>query len=101
MTHGHGHGHGGEPLTPVEDHLAEILGTIAAEPYCETCSGSTSISATTLPPYCWRASIILISSGSRLSMMSSPSRTANGSSPTCRSAQSTAWPSPFGSPCRT
>ena len=28
MTHGHGHGHGGEPLTPVEDHLAEILGTI-------------------------------------------------------------------------
>ena len=28
MTHGHGHGHGDEPLTPVEDHLAEILGTI-------------------------------------------------------------------------
>jgi len=26
--HGHGHGHGHEPLTPVEDHLAEILGTI-------------------------------------------------------------------------
>jgi molybdopterin molybdotransferase len=26
--HGHGHGHGGEPLTPVEEHLAEILGTI-------------------------------------------------------------------------
>ena len=24
----HGHGHGDEPLTPVEDHLAEILGTI-------------------------------------------------------------------------
>ena len=21
----HGHGHGGEPLTPVEEHLAEIL----------------------------------------------------------------------------
>ena len=28
MTHGHGHGHGDEPLTSVEDHLAEILGTI-------------------------------------------------------------------------
>jgi molybdopterin molybdotransferase len=28
VTHGHGHGHGGEPLTPVEEHLAEILGTI-------------------------------------------------------------------------
>jgi molybdopterin molybdotransferase len=26
--HGHGHGHGGEPLTPVEEHLAEILATI-------------------------------------------------------------------------
>ena len=26
--HGHGHGHGGEPLTPVEEHLAEILGAI-------------------------------------------------------------------------
>jgi len=24
----HGHGHGGEPLTPVEEHLAEILATI-------------------------------------------------------------------------
>ena len=24
----HGHGHGDEPLTPVEEHLAEILGTI-------------------------------------------------------------------------
>jgi molybdopterin molybdotransferase len=30
VTHGHGHGHahGDEPLTPVEDHLAEILDTI-------------------------------------------------------------------------
>jgi molybdopterin molybdotransferase len=28
VTHGHGHGHGGEPLTSVEEHLAEILGTI-------------------------------------------------------------------------
>ena len=28
MTHGHGHGHGDEPLTPVEEHLAEILATI-------------------------------------------------------------------------
>jgi molybdopterin molybdotransferase len=28
VTHGHGHGHGDEPLTPVEDHLAEILGMI-------------------------------------------------------------------------
>ena len=28
MTHGHGHGHGDEPLTSVEDHLAEILGAI-------------------------------------------------------------------------
>ena len=28
MTHGNGHGHGNEPLTPVEEHLAEILGTI-------------------------------------------------------------------------
>ncbi|HEY3647112.1 MAG TPA: gephyrin-like molybdotransferase Glp, partial [Streptosporangiaceae bacterium] len=28
MTHGHAHGHGGEPLTPVEEHLAEILATI-------------------------------------------------------------------------
>jgi molybdopterin molybdotransferase len=26
--HGHGHAHGDEPLTPVEDHLAEILDTI-------------------------------------------------------------------------
>jgi molybdopterin molybdotransferase len=29
MTHGHGHGHGhGGELTPVEDHLAEILATV-------------------------------------------------------------------------
>jgi molybdopterin molybdotransferase len=28
VTHGRGHGHGDEPLTSVEDHLAEILGTI-------------------------------------------------------------------------
>ena len=31
MTHGHGghgHGHGNEPLTPVEEHLAEILATV-------------------------------------------------------------------------
>ena len=28
MTHGHGHSHGDEPLTSVEDHLAEVLGTI-------------------------------------------------------------------------
>jgi molybdopterin molybdotransferase len=28
VTHGHAHGHGGEPLTPVEEHLAEILATI-------------------------------------------------------------------------
>jgi molybdopterin molybdotransferase len=28
VTHGHGHGHGGEPLTSVEEHLAEILATI-------------------------------------------------------------------------
>jgi molybdopterin molybdotransferase len=28
VTHGHGHGHGDEPLTSVEDHLAEILGAI-------------------------------------------------------------------------
>ena len=32
MTHGHGHahghGHGGEPLTSIEEHLAEILATI-------------------------------------------------------------------------
>jgi molybdopterin molybdotransferase len=27
-SHGHGHDHGSEPLTSVEDHLAEILGTI-------------------------------------------------------------------------
>ena len=36
MTHGHGHGHGGEPLTPVEDHLAEILGTITPLAPAET-----------------------------------------------------------------
>ena len=29
---------------------SSTVGVIAAEPYCETCSGSTSISATTLPP---------------------------------------------------
>ena len=33
MTHGHGHGHGhghaDGPLTPVEEHLAEILATVA------------------------------------------------------------------------
>ena len=80
---------------------ASLVGEIAALPYCETCSGSTSISATTLPPKRSRTSIILVSRGSRLSMRSSPSRTANGSSPTCRSAHSTAWPSPFGSPWRT
>jgi molybdopterin molybdotransferase len=28
VTHGHGHGHGDEALTSIEDHLAEILGTI-------------------------------------------------------------------------
>ncbi len=38
---------------------------------------------------------------SRSSMRSSPSSTANGSSPTCSAAHSTAWPSPRGSPCRT
>jgi len=36
VTHGHGHGHGGEPLTPVEDHLAEILGTITPLAPAET-----------------------------------------------------------------
>src|SRR6202012_4964209 len=45
----------------------------------ETCSGSTSISATTLPPCCSRTSIIRVSSGARLSMRSSPSSPANGS----------------------
>ena len=29
VTHGHGHGHGDGPLTPVEEHLAEILATIS------------------------------------------------------------------------
>ena len=29
MTHGHGHGHGDGALTPVEEHLAEILATIS------------------------------------------------------------------------
>ena len=80
---------------------SSAVGVMAAEPYWETCSGSTSISATTLPPCRLRTSIIRVSSGSRLSMMSSPSSTANGSSPTCWAAQSTAWPSPFGSPWRT
>jgi molybdopterin molybdotransferase len=28
VTHGHGHGHGGGALTPVEEHLAEILATV-------------------------------------------------------------------------
>src|SRR5579862_7533694 len=28
MSHGHGHDHGGAALTPVEDHLAEILATV-------------------------------------------------------------------------
>jgi molybdopterin molybdotransferase len=28
VSHGHGHGHGGGALTPVEEHLAEILATI-------------------------------------------------------------------------
>jgi molybdopterin molybdotransferase len=28
VTHGHGHSHGDEPLTSVEGHLAEVLGTI-------------------------------------------------------------------------
>ena len=37
-------------------------------------------------------SIIVLSSGSRASMRSSPSSTANGSSPTCCLARSTAWP---------
>jgi molybdopterin molybdotransferase len=31
----HGHGHGGEPLTPVEEHLAEILATITPLPPTE------------------------------------------------------------------
>ena len=34
-------------------------------------------------------------------MMSSPSITTNGWSPTCLRATDTAWPSPSGSPCRT
>ena len=34
-------------------------------------------------------------------MMSSPSITTNGSSPTCLRATDTAWPSPSGSPWRT
>jgi len=29
VSHGHGHGHGGESLTPVEEHLAEILATVS------------------------------------------------------------------------
>jgi molybdopterin molybdotransferase len=28
VTHGHGHGHGHGPLTPVEEHLAQILATV-------------------------------------------------------------------------
>jgi molybdopterin molybdotransferase len=28
VSHGHGHGHGGGALTPVEEHLAEILATV-------------------------------------------------------------------------
>ena len=34
MTHGHGHGHGhaDEPLTPVEEHLAEILASTQDDP---------------------------------------------------------------------
>jgi molybdopterin molybdotransferase len=29
VTHGHGHGHGHGPLTPVEEHLAQILATVS------------------------------------------------------------------------
>ena len=39
--------------------------------------------------------------GTAASMMSSPSITTNGSSPTSALAQSTAWPRPSGSCCRT
>ena len=41
-----------------------------------------------------RTATISVSTGSRGSMRSSPSSTANGSSPTCPSAISTAWPRP-------
>jgi len=76
------------------------VGSIAATPYCDTWSESTSISATTEPPNWSRTSIMRRSSGSLGWMKSSPSSTANGSWPTWCAAQSTAWPSPFGMPCR-
>ena len=42
-----------------------------------------------------------VSTDERLSMMSSPSITTKGLSPTCLRATDTAWPRPSGSPWRT
>ena len=65
------------------------------------CALALSWSSRTLPPQEFLMSIIRVSSGSRGSMRSSPSSTANGSCATCCSAHNTAWPSPLGSPWRT
>src|SRR5689334_1533847 len=39
MSHGHGHGHADGPLTPVEEHLAEILATVRPLPPTELSLG--------------------------------------------------------------
>ena len=75
------------------------VGSIAAEPYWDTWSESTCISATTDPPSWSRTSIMRRSSGSPGWMKSSPSSTTKGSLPTWCAAQCTAWPSPRGMPC--
>ena len=64
-------------------------------------SCGTSISATTEAPVSVYASIMPVSTSESSTMMSSPSITTKGSSPTCLRATETAWPSPSGSPWRT
>ncbi len=64
-------------------------------------AGSTSMSAMIAAPVRSCSSSIVVSSGSRSSIRSSPSITANGESPTWARARSTAWPRPLGSPWRT
>ena len=70
-------------------------------PYMCSCPAGTSFSATTPVPVFSYTSISWRMPDTSASSRSSPSRTANGSSPTASRAHSTACPSPRASPWRT
>ena len=76
-------------------------GSRTTQPYALISSGGNSLHAITEAPVRSCVAIISDSTVECSSMMSSPSITANGSSPTCLRATDTAWPRPSGSPWRT